>query len=199
MKTTPWWRALDRHSLEGIIGLALLGVGLSILVPILGVLGVLSPTREVRLNAPAQVTAPSADGMTLQGTHQAELTLNDPGLMDRVLLAGPEIIQGILILAILTLIMQITMTFRGEGDIFDRRNTRHLYRIAALLLVTATLVPGLDVAATNILVTGTPLAQAVEINYEISGIEALLSLIAAALAGAFGYGTRLRADTEGLV
>ncbi|TDE16926.1 DUF2975 domain-containing protein [Actinomadura sp. 6K520] len=201
MKATSWWRTLDRHTLEMIIGLALLAVGLSILFPLLGVTGLIPPTdtREVHLDTRAQVTAPSADGMSLQGTHQAELTVRDPGLLDRVLLVGPEIVQGILILAVLTLIMQIITTFRADQEIFDRRNTRRLYGIAVILLATATLVPAFDVIATTVLVSGTPLEQAVEISYRLSGITVLLAFLAAALAGAFGYGTRLRADTEGLV
>ncbi|GAA0551459.1 DUF2975 domain-containing protein [Actinomadura livida] len=201
MKTTSWWRTLDRHSLEGIISLGLLGVGLSILFPFLGVTGLIPPTetREVHLDDRAQVTAPSADGMTLQGTHQAELTVSDPGLLDRVLLVGPQIVQGILVLAILTLIMQIATTFRADQEIFDRRNTRRLFAVAATLLVTATFVPALDVLATTVLVSGTPMEQAVEISYELSALPVLLSFLAAGLAGAFGYGTRLRADTEGLV
>ncbi|TQM71216.1 hypothetical protein FHX41_4973 [Actinomadura hallensis] len=201
MQATTWWRRLDRHSLELIIGLALLGVGLSVLFPLLGVVGLIPPqeTREVTLNSDTEVTAPSGDGVSLSGTRQAELTVDDPGLLDRVLLAGPGIVQGVLVLVVLTLLMQIALTFSGSGEFFVRRNTRRLYTIAVGLLLIATVVPALEVVTTTALVSGTPVEQAVVITYRLSGVTVLLSFLAVALAGAFAHGTRLRADTEGLV
>ncbi len=201
MQATTWWRRLDRHSLELIIGLALLGAGLSVLFPLLGVAGLIPPqeTREVTLNSNTEVTAPSGDGVSLSGTRQAELTVDDPGLLDRVLLAGPGIVQGVLVLVVLTLLMQIALTFSGSGEFFVRRNTRRLYTIAVGLLLIATVVPALEVVTTTALVSGTPVEQAVVITYRLSGVTVLLSFLAVALAGAFAHGTRLRADTEGLV
>lgn len=67
------------------------------------------------------------------------------------------------------------------------------------LLLIATVVPALEVVTTTALVSGTPVEQAVVITYRLSGVTVLLSFLAVALAGAFAHGTRLRADTEGLV
>ncbi|HEY8482932.1 MAG TPA: DUF2975 domain-containing protein [Spirillospora sp.] len=184
-----------------IIGLAMLTVGLTVLFPLLGLTGLVSPTdsREVDLGSRTEVAASAGEGMSLHGTRTAELTVDDPGFLDRVLLAAPEIVQGVLILVVLTLVMRITTTLRSEEDVFVPQNTRRLYGIAAVLLVTAFLVPALEVATTTALVNGTALESAVKIGYHLSGVLVLLGFIAAALAGAFAHGTRLRADTEGLV
>lgn len=201
MKATSWWRRLDRHSLELVIGLALLAVGLTVLFPLLGLTGLIPPTdnREVDLDDRAEVAASAGDGIALRGTRTAELTVDDPGFLDRVLLVAPEIVQGILILAVLTLVMRIATTFLSNEDVFVPQNTRRLYAISVLLLVTATLVPALEVVTTTALVNGTPLEPAVEVSYHLPGVPVLLGFLAAALAGAFGHGARLRADTEGLV
>ena len=98
-----------------------------------------------------------------------------------------------------TLLMQIALTFSGSGEFFVRRNTLRLYTIAVGLLLIATVVPALEVVTTTALVSGTPAEQAVVITYRLSGVTVLLSFLAVALAGAFAHGTRLRADTEGLV
>ncbi|XRQ05213.1 DUF2975 domain-containing protein [Actinomadura welshii] len=192
---------LDRHSLELVIGVALLGVGLTVLFPLLGVVGLIPPTdtRAVELDDRTRAPGGTTGETSLRGTHDAELVVSDPALLDRVLLTGPEIIQGILILVVLTLAMRIATTLRADGAIFVPQNPRRLYGIAVTLLLTATLVPGLDVVTTMALVNGTPLDATVEIAYQLSGTTLLLSFLAAGLAGAFAYGTRLRDDTEGLV
>ncbi|TDC54890.1 DUF2975 domain-containing protein [Actinomadura sp. KC345] len=199
MHATSWLRRLDRHGLELTLGLALLAVGLTALFPLLGIAG-LTPAdaREVDIDTHTQAPGLSSGAMSLRGTHHAELTIDDPGLMDRVLLAGPKIVQAILVIVVLTLLMRMAKTFQ-DGEVFVPQNTRRLYAIAFTLMLTALVVPALDTVTTIALVSGTPLEQTVDTGYTLPGIPLLLAFLTTALAGAFAHGTRLRADTEGLV
>jgi hypothetical protein len=199
MHATSWLRRLDRHGLELTLGLALLAVGLTALLPLLRIAG-LTPAeaREVDIDTRTQAPGLSSGAMSLRGTHHAELTIDDPGLMDRVLLAGPKIVQAIPVLVVLTLLMRMAKTFQ-DGDVFVPQNTRRLYAIAFALMLTAFVVPALDTVTTIALVSGTPLEQTVDTGYTLPGIPLLLAFLTTALAGAFAHGTRLRADTEGLV
>ncbi|MCP9979591.1 DUF2975 domain-containing protein [Actinomadura madurae] len=99
---------------------------------------------------------------------------------------------------ILSILMRMAATFR-TGDVFVPANIRRLYAIAVTLLVTATAVPALDMITTEALISGTPLTGTVTSSYTLQTSTVILSILVAALAGAFGHGTRLRADTEGLV
>ncbi|TDD67566.1 DUF2975 domain-containing protein [Actinomadura darangshiensis] len=195
------WTRLDSHILELVIGLGLLLVGLfQALFPILGVTGPMpaTDTRDVNLNNTSQVPNLTSHGTTLRGTHHAELTVGNPDLGDRVLLAAPQVLQAALIIVVLSLLLRMAATFR-TGDVFVPSNIRRLYGIAMALLLTGTAVPALDMLTTTALISGTPLTDAVESSFTVSASTVLLSLLVAALAGAFGHGTRLRADTEGLV
>ncbi|MEU8797385.1 DUF2975 domain-containing protein [Spirillospora sp. NPDC048819] len=201
MPPTSWWRRIDRHALELTVGVALLGVGLATLFPLLAAIGLIPPvdTREVTIDDRAQTPPLASGGTSLRGTHQAELAVSDPGLWDRILLAGPQIAWGVLTIVVLTLLMRMAETFRADGDVFVPRNTRRLYGIALTLIVTATLVPALEVLTTIALISGTSLEPAVNVTYDLPVATLLLGILVAALAGAFGHGARLRADTEGLV
>ncbi|MEO3822355.1 DUF2975 domain-containing protein [Actinomadura sp. B10D3] len=195
------WTRIDSHALELTIGLALLLVGLfQILFPVLGVTGPFPPidTRNVQIDKPAEVPALRSGGTTLQGTHDAELAFADPAFWDRVLLATPHVVHAALIIVILSLLMRMAVTFR-TGDVFVPANSRRLYAIAVTLLVTATAVPALDMITTDALISGTPLTDTVNSTYTLQTSTVILSILVAALAGAFAHGTRLRADTEGLV
>ncbi|WP_433477067.1 DUF2975 domain-containing protein [Spirillospora sp. CA-142024] len=201
MTTAFRWTRVDSHVLELVIGLGLLLVGLfQALFPLLGVTGPLPPidTREVRLDTAAQVPHLQSGGATLRGTHQAELAFTDPALWDRVLFAAPQIVHAGLILVILSILMRMATTFR-TGDVFVPANVYRLYGIAVALILTGTAVPALDTITTEALISGTPLTKEVVSGYTLSASTVVLSILVAALAGAFGHGTRLRADTEGLV
>ncbi|WP_433467135.1 DUF2975 domain-containing protein [Spirillospora sp. CA-128828] len=201
MTTAFRWTRVDSHVLELVIGLGLLLVGLfQALFPLLGVTGPLPPidTRDVRLDTAAQVPHLQSGGATLRGTHHAELAFTDPALWDRVLLAAPQIVHAGLILVILSILMRMATTFR-RGDVFVPANVYRLYGIAVALILTGTAVPALDMITTEALISGTPFTKEVESGFTMSASTVLLSILVAALAGAFGHGTRLRADTEGLV
>ncbi|MCP9950343.1 DUF2975 domain-containing protein [Actinomadura madurae] len=201
MTTRSPWTRIDSHALELTLGLALLLVGLfQALFPLLGVTGPFPPidTRDVRIDRTAEVPPLRSGGTTLQGTNDAELAVADPALWDRVLLATPQIVHAALIIVILSILMRMAATFR-TGDVFVPANIRRLYAIAVTLLVTATAVPALDMITTEALISGTPLTGTVTSSYTLQTSTVILSILVAALAGAFGHGTRLRADTEGLV
>ncbi|MGI5204236.1 DUF2975 domain-containing protein [Spirillospora sp. CA-108201] len=195
------WTRIDSHVLELVIGLGLLLVGLfQALFPILGVTGPFPPidTRDVGLRSTAQVPDLASGGTTLRGTRHAELAVHDPGLADRLLLAAPEIARAALILVILSILMRMAATLR-TGDVFVPANVRRLFAISIAVLLLGTAAPALDMLTTNALVGGTPLEGAVEIGFTVQASTILLAVLVAALAGAFGHGARLRADTEGLV
>lgn len=201
MTTASRWTRVDSHALELTIGLGLLLVGLfQALFPLLGVTGPLPPidTRDVHTGGTAQVPHPESGGTTLRGTHHADLAVADPGLWDRVLLAAPHLVHAALIIVVLSLLMRMAMTFR-TGDVFVPANSRRLYGIAVTLLLTGTAVPVVNMITTEALISGTPLAKTVEAGLTLQVSTIMLAILVAALAGAFAHGTRLRADTEGLV
>ncbi|MGA8117782.1 MAG: DUF2975 domain-containing protein [Actinocatenispora sp.] len=202
MRDKTWSTKIDSGILEGVIGLTLLLVGLfGALFPILGVTGPFPPTktREVHIDGVAQVhgLTPSG-GLTLRGVHRAELVLAHPDLGQRVLLILPDLVGTLLFLSILTILLRVARTFR-EGDVFAPHNSTRLMVIAVEVLLIGTIPPLLTVVTTNALVSGTKLAGAVSTVYQTSMQYVLLAVLIAAVAWAFRHGTRLRADTEGLV
>lgn len=204
MNIKSLWERLDSLALEAVLWLLLLVVGFfGALLPILGVTGLLSPTdtRNVHIDGVTQISGPgavNASGMTLRGTHAAELTFTDPSLIERLLLVLPEVTHALLLGAILGLLIRMAGTLRS-GDLFTPRNAQYLNGIALAVLLIGTLVPLLDSITTNILVSGTPLDSRVKITYELSILWVLAAIFIAAVAGAFRHGTRLRDDAEGLV
>ncbi|MBO2447780.1 DUF2975 domain-containing protein [Actinomadura barringtoniae] len=196
------WSRIDGRALEAVLGLALLLVGLfGALFPLLGVTGPFPPvdSREVRIDDLTQVPgAASAGDVTLRGTHTGELAFSHPDFIERLLLALPGLVQTLLLLVMLELLLRMARTLR-DGDVFVAQNARRLGVVAVALAVTGTLVPLVTTVTTDLLVSGTDVASAVPVSYELSVPYVLLALLVAATAEAFRQGTRLRADTEGLV
>ncbi|GGQ17509.1 hypothetical protein BKA00_006913 [Actinomadura coerulea] len=201
MTLAACWTKFDSRFLELVIGIGLLLVGLfQALFPILGVTGPFPPidTRDVDLRSTAQVPHLASGGTVLRGTHHAELAVGDPGLGDRVLLAAPEVLRAVLIIVILSVLLRMAATFR-TGDVFVPANVRRLFAVSTAVLLLGVAAPAFDMLTTNALVSGTALEDAVEIGFTVRASTVLLAVLIAALAGAFGHGARLRADTEGLV
>ncbi|MEV5542440.1 hypothetical protein AB0L13_37020 [Saccharopolyspora shandongensis] len=200
MGSTSWWTRADSRVLEAVIGLGLLLVGLfGVLFPVLGVTGPLPPvdTREVRLAGAAQL--PGIPGaVALRGTDHAELVFAAPGFADRLLLVLPELVGNLLLVAILSILLQVARTFRG-GDLFAPRNAPRLLAIAIALPLRGFLVPLADMVTTDLLAAGTPAENAIRVVAEFDLTSLFLGLLVAAAAVAFRNGARLRADTEGLV
>jgi hypothetical protein len=201
-KTRWTWSNLDNRVLEAALGLALLLVGVvGVVLPILGVTGLLAPirTREIELDDLTRVPdVASAGGVTLRGTRTAELVFVDPDLAERLLLVLPDLVRTLLLLVILELLRRMARTLR-EGEVFVARNARRLAVIALAVLVLGTVVPVVDAVTTHLLAGGTDLGVTIPFSYTISGFYLLLSVLIAAAGEAFRQGTRLRADTEGLV
>lgn len=196
------WSSLDNRVLEAALGLALLLVGLfGVVLPILGVMGPLSPirTRVVELDDLTQgPDIASAGSVTLRGTRTAELAFAHPDLTERLLLVLPDIVRASLVLLILELLRRMARALR-EGEIFAAQNARRLTIIALAVLVMGAVVPVLDAITTRLLVSGADLGRSIPFSYPVSGAWLLLALLVAAAAEAFRQGARLRADTEGLV
>lgn len=203
MNDTSWWARLNNHLLELALGLGLLLVGLfRVLLPVLGVTGPLSPvvdSRDVRLDTAARIPGvPASAGVALRGTGHAELVFSHPGVTDRLLLVLPGLVSGLLLVVVFEVLLRVARTFR-DGDFFVPRNARRLTVVAVAVLLIGILVPVLDTVTTNGLVAGTPVERAVPGTYRFDVLPVFLALLIAAAAGAFRNGTRLRADTEGLV
>ncbi|MGW7414324.1 DUF2975 domain-containing protein [Streptomyces sp. NPDC054863] len=202
-ETSRWARASD-HVLELALGLALLLVGLfHVLLPLLGVAGPWSSTdsRTVRVdvdNAARLPEAPASGAVALRGTGQAEMVLTDAGPGDRLLLVLPGLVGGLLLMVVFVILLRMARTFRA-GDFFVPQNTRRLTAIAGALVLMGTLVPLLGMMTTNLLARGTPLASSIRPAEDFAVLPVLLALLVGAVAQAFHSGTRLRADTEGLV
>ncbi|MCC9711519.1 DUF2975 domain-containing protein [Streptomyces sp. MNU76] len=206
MGAKSWWSQTDSRLLEAALGLAALLVGVfGVLLPALGVAGLIDPTdtREVEAatatRVPGIVTdAVTGHGMTLTGTHWADLVFADPDLGQRLLLALPEVVGSLLLFLILALLFKMARTLRG-GDVFVPVNARRLSVIGLAVLVQALLAPVLPALTTEILVTGTPMAEQVPFSVTFTGEYVLLAFLILALGEVFRRGTKLRADTEGLV
>ncbi|MBE1532334.1 DUF2975 domain-containing protein [Actinomadura algeriensis] len=202
MDAAAWWRRVDGRALEGVIALVLLLVGLfGILLPILGVTGPFPPvdSRTVGLDGATAVPgAVGGGGVELRGAREAELVFADPGLGERALLALPGVTGAILFVVILEQLLRMARTFR-DGDVFVPPNAHRLTVVALAVLLTGTFVPLVAALAASALVDGTAVEAAARIGYEPSGLWVLVAILLFAVAGAFRHGTRLRADTEGLV
>ncbi|MEU5717536.1 DUF2975 domain-containing protein [Streptomyces sp. NPDC020403] len=206
MGAKSWWSQTDSRLLEAALGLTVLLVGVfGVLLPALGVAGLTDPmdTREVGVETAARVPGTVTDavkgyGMTLTGTHRADLVLAGPDVGQRLLLALPEIVGSLLLLLILALLFKMARTLRG-GDVFVPVNARYLSVIGLAVLVQALLAPALTALTTEILVSGTPMAEQVPFSVTFTGEYALLAFLVLALGEVFRRGTTLRADSEGLV
>ncbi|MCX4862381.1 DUF2975 domain-containing protein (plasmid) [Streptomyces canus] len=206
MGAKSWWSQTDSRLLEAALGMAALLVGaFGVLLPALGVAGLIDPTdtREVEPETPPRVPGTVTDavtghGMTLTGTHRADLVFADPDLGQRLLLALPEIVGSLLLLLILAILFKMARTLRG-GDVFVPVNARRLSVIGLAVLMQALLAPVLPALTTEILVSGTPMAEQVPFSVTFTGEYVLLAFLILALGEVFRRGTKLRADTEGLV
>ncbi|RSN64785.1 DUF2975 domain-containing protein, partial [Actinomadura sp. WAC 06369] len=202
MDAVAWWRRVDGRALEGVVALVLLLVGLfGVVVPVLRVIGPLPgvDSRTVGLDGAEGVGgAVAGDGVELRGLHEAELVFADPGLWERVLIVLPGVTGAILFVVILERLLRMVRTFH-DGDAFAPENARRLTAIAVAVLLTGTLVPLVAGLTAGALVDGTWAEEAARTGYEPSGLWVLVAILLFAVAGAFRHGTRLRADTEGLV
>ncbi|MFI6407785.1 DUF2975 domain-containing protein [Streptomyces sp. NPDC050548] len=206
MSTKSWWSRTDNRLLEAVLGLAALLDGVfGVLLPALGVVGLIDPvdTREVRTETATRVPGTVTDavaghGMTLTGTHRADLAFAHPDLGQRLLLALPDVVGGLLLLLVLVLLTRMAGTLR-EGDVFVPRNARRLSVIGLTVLVQAVLSPALPAFTTQALVSGTPMAEQIPLSVTFTGEYVLLAFLILSLGEVFRRGTKLRADTEGLV
>ncbi|MEW2222510.1 DUF2975 domain-containing protein [Streptomyces sp. NPDC006990] len=207
MSTTSWWSRTDSRLLEAILGLAVVLVGVfGVLLPALGVVGLregpvdtVEVEPETAARIPEKVSAAVAGhGMTLTGTRQAELVFADPGPGQRVLLALPEVVGSLLLLLVLVLLFKVARTLSG-GDIFVPANARRLSAIGLTVLVQAVLTPVLPALTTEMLVHGSPMAEQIPFSVTFTGEHVLLAFLVLALGEVFRRGTKLRADTEGLI
>ena len=114
------------------------------------------------------------------------------------MLALPEVIGSLLLLFVLALLLQMARTLR-DGDVFVPRNARRLSTIGLTVLVQALLSPVLPTVTTEALVSGTPMADQLPSSITFTGEYVLLAFLILALGEVFRRGTKLRADTEGLV
>ncbi|GAB3213378.1 DUF2975 domain-containing protein [Marinactinospora thermotolerans] len=202
MENQTRWSRLNDHLLEGALGVALLLVGLfDLLLPLLGVAGLLpmETTRLVHIDTPAPPPGiMDADGMTLRAASTAELALTDPGLPERLLLALPGLTGTVLLVVVLGLLLRMARSLRS-GDVFIPGNVWRLHTIALAVLLIGLAVPLVEAVSTDLLVGATPLHSMVPFHYEFSTGHVFLALLVSAAAEAFRHGSRLRADTEGLV
>ncbi|MFI9627399.1 DUF2975 domain-containing protein [Streptomyces sp. NPDC052042] len=204
MGTKSWWSRGDQRALElgCVLGVGLVGL-FGVLVPLLGVVGVLDPIthREVRLEergpAPHALLGGS-DGPALIGTDRAGLVFAHPAFGERLLLALPDIAGGVLLIVILGLLFRMARSLRG-GEEFTARNVRRLHAVAATVFLMSLLVPLLEAVTTSLLLRGTDSDGLAPFSVTYSFSYLLLALLIAAVAEVFRRGTRLRADTEGLV
>ncbi|MFI7243158.1 DUF2975 domain-containing protein [Streptomyces qinglanensis] len=207
MGTKTWWSRTDSRFLEAALGLAAVLVGVfGVLLPALGVVGLRDgpmDSVEVEPDAAARIpekvsAAVTGHGMTLTGTRRAELVFADPDLGQRLLLALPGVVGSLFLLLVLVLLFKVARTLSG-GDIFVPANARRLSALGLTVLVQAVLTPVLPALTTEMLVRGSPMAEQVPFSVTFTGEHVLLAFLILALGEVFRRGTKLRADTEGLI
>ncbi|MEU3193163.1 DUF2975 domain-containing protein [Streptomyces sp. NPDC006992] len=207
MGTKSWWSRTDSRFLEAALGLAVVLVGVfGVLLPALGIVGLRDgpmDTVEVEPETAARIpekvsAAVTGHGMTLTGTRQAELVFADPDLGQRLLLALPGVVGSLFLLLVLVLLFKVARTLSG-GDIFVPANARRLSALGLTVLVQAVLTPVLPALTTEMLVRGSPMAEQIPFSVTFTGEQVLLAFLILALGEVFRRGTKLRADTEGLI
>ncbi|SER48347.1 DUF2975 domain-containing protein [Streptomyces qinglanensis] len=207
MGTKTWWSRTDSRFLEAALGLAAVLVGVfGVLLPALGVVGLrdgpmdgVEVEPEAAARIPEKVSAAvTGHGMTLTGTRRAELVFADPDLGQRLLLALPGVVGSLFLLLVLVLLFKVARTLSG-GDIFVPANARRLSALGLTVLVQAVLTPVLPALTTEMLVRGSPMAEQVPFSVTFTGEHVLLAFLILALGEVFRRGTKLRADTEGLI
>jgi Protein of unknown function (DUF2975) len=135
---------------------------------------------------------------TLTGTREAELTFQQPDLVQRILLDAPGIVTSAMTLLVIYLLIRIARTLQA-GEPFAPPNARRIRMFAVVVLIVGVLGPIIETVTTGLLVEGSPVADVIAVEAHISGPPILVGLLIAALAEVFARGTRLRQDTEGLV
>ncbi|MGW7006153.1 DUF2975 domain-containing protein [Streptomyces sp. NPDC054933] len=201
MNDMSWWSRVNGRTLELVL---FLGCGLAAFGGSLFFADLLGPEvsspRDVHL-ADAAAAIPhdvKYGAVTLHRTADAQLNFAHPDFTQRLLLSLPSLVGILLLIVILVSLLLLTRTFR-KGDYFAPENARRLAVIAVAVLLTGTLVPALDGITTQLLINGTPMESVIRYHYQLDLNTALMALFIAAAAQAFRRGTRLHADTEGLV
>ena len=202
MGAKSWWSRGDQRALEVGSGLALgLVAVFGVLLPLLGVAGVLDPidTREVRIEGSASAPrAMQGGGLSIAGTDLADLVFAHPAVGQRLLLALPEIVDGLLLTVILGLLFRMARSLR-HGEEFTARNIGRLRAVAVTVFLMGLVTPLVEAVTTSLLLRGTGAEDQVPFSYTFSFQYLLFALLIAAVAEVFRRGVRLRADTEGLV
>jgi hypothetical protein len=114
------------------------------------------------------------------------------------LLALPENVGSLLLLLILALRLVRVRPLRA-GGVFVPVNARRLSVVGLTVPAQAVLASILPALTTEMLVSGTPMAEQVRFAVTFTGEYVLLAFLILALGEVFRRGTKLRADTEGLV
>ncbi|MEV6317603.1 DUF2975 domain-containing protein [Streptomyces sp. NPDC051776] len=207
MNDTTWWARLNNRALELIIGLGLLLVAFAdVLIPLVAIAGPASGSHDVRavhVRATTEIPDAAASGfdrgpVSVSGTDHAVLNIADPDLIERVLLLLPTLTRGVLVVVMLLAVLHLAQTFQVR-DFFAARNTRRLRVIAVTLFLIGAVVPALDVITTHLLVSGHDVQSTVWTPYDLKVGVVFLALLVGGASEAFRRGTRLHADTEGLV
>ncbi|MFD9209722.1 DUF2975 domain-containing protein [Streptomyces sioyaensis] len=197
MNDAPRWSRINNRVLEVLLGLGLVVALFSLGPPAQSILDHPAP-RDVLLTDAATPDDLRLRGITLYRQGIAQMDFTHPHFTQRLLLVLPQIVTAVLIIMILWCLLRLTQTFR-QGDYFAPENTRRLAVVAVAILLSGLLVPALDTITTQLLVNGTPAEPAVEVQYQFNAPLVYLGLLIAAAAQAFRNGTRLKADSEGLV
>ncbi|WP_017614311.1 DUF2975 domain-containing protein [Nocardiopsis salina] len=159
-------------------------------------------TSEVAVAAPEMTVL--ADGVGVQGTDEAVLVFQDPGLGQRLLLAVPVLLWHALVLSVALTVRNVLLSLR-EGDPFVPVNVRRVYTLAVLAFLGSLLLPMIGVVCDLALRHGVvELGQAALFGFSLNPTSGplaglLASLVLAALAEVFRRGSRMRDDVDGLV
>ncbi|MEU4542734.1 DUF2975 domain-containing protein [Nonomuraea dietziae] len=151
--------------------------------------------------ADAPVTEPSGPPGTVSlvtPNFDRTVMVAQPTLYQRFLLLAPDLLTALLLGAVALVFLRVVRTLRA-GDPFIPPNARRFAVIGALLIGLAVVVPWAEQLALAQLLSGTPMEGTRITGRDEFRWAGLVGVGVLALAEVFRHGTRLRADTEGLV
>ncbi|MFC4060843.1 hypothetical protein ACFOWE_21280 [Planomonospora corallina] len=142
-------------------------------------------------------TGPPGTPHLLPSSFDRTLVISDPDLSQRFLLALPDLLLTVALGAIAVLLLLMLRSFR-EGEPFAPPNAWRLAAVGIALLGIAC-IPHVEAISLKALVSGSPLEDMGVHSGEDFDWALVTGFAVLALAEFFRQGSRLRADTEGLV
>ena len=185
-------------------GIALIGVLISLVVIFTGSGAGTHPVEMSSYNTatsaddPAPLpTGPPGAVSLVKPASDYTLIVADPSVSQRFLLGLPDLLLAVIMSIVAGILLLLIRTF-DQDDPFVPQNARRL-SVIGVLLISLNGISGVEKLALEGLLSGTPLENIPVQSAENFYWALIVGLAALALAEVFRQGSKLRADTQGLV